>query len=226
MVSFNTWRSLVDGESISAIPDSEDLHAHYDFSANSTTTSFVEDQSGNGHDLDNGEGFEDFTTINGRQAGEFDKNGNNLIYSDTFNTVSVPYTVFYVVDKETDNSESEEHRVLGVNSSTNAEIDHRDDGIFVEDGGSNRIFAGDPSHNIVTHRRSSNAVLRSQGEQRATADQSVSMDIVIVGNRGGGANTEQGFNGAIGEILIYPEDKGNIFEDVEQYLAEKWEIDI
>lgn len=70
----------------SAIPDSEDLHARYDFSQYSGDSGFS-DLIGNGYDLTNGSITSVSESINGVQAGEFD-GADDGVWSDSFSSFS------------------------------------------------------------------------------------------------------------------------------------------
>jgi len=201
-----------------AIPDAQDLYAHYDFSKEDGSTT-VTDQTGNGRDI-SGSYSGTSVDINGVQAGDFDGSDDNL--STTWSTVSEPWHIFAVIQYKTesgdilDGASQAESRMYGP--------------VFGDwrlyQGGSSVVIGGtsDTNPHIIGGLFGSTDVLRLDGSQLASAD-SGSSDLtgLTVGSRG---NNEKYGDVKIGEILVYPQDKSDIQSEIEQYLSDKWGITI
>lgn len=201
------------------IPDSEDLHAHYDFSDIETTTSTVPDLTGNGYDLTGG--FTSLSqTINGVAVGEFD--GSDDSVSTAFAEIPQPNQIFVVLEMTGDNT-----------SNTGFIYDGNDtnNGRNVFTGSSDwRIFAG----NFVTGGSADrNPHIANAYYDGANSKADIDGANVLSGDAGGegldgflvGASAgDDNAPAKIGEILIYPQDKTGIEADIEQYLSNKWGI--
>ena len=226
MSDFTTWRSLVDGEEIDVIPDSGDLHAQYDATALSLSDDdSVEtwvDESGNGHDLTSGTSPTYKTdVINGKPVVRFDGVGEFLDVA--FSELPQPVTVFMVAVV----------RDTGVNDLFDSETS-TDFKFHTDNDDSYAFFAGGDS-NI----NGSTADINSAEIQTLLADGSDTEFRIngvqdASGNAGGdglngltvgaGKDDDRHAEADIGEIAIYPEDKSGIYDDVEQYLSDKWGV--
>ena len=96
---FNEWYSLVDGQIIRAIPDSENLHAHYEIPLQPESDSEVIDplidKSGNGHDADAvGEPTMDESGLNSTETAILDGDDYWEIGPSDWGTISPPITVY------------------------------------------------------------------------------------------------------------------------------------
>ena len=226
MSNFTTWRSLVDGRGIAAIPDSEDLQARYDFSEYSGTSNF-DDLTGNGYDLTNGSISSLSANINGRQAGEFD-GVDDSVWSSTFSEVSEPVTFFLVA--EVDDSPNDLNTTIQSNSS-------EDDNIFYDNRGGENVWTlnadsgdlagGEISDILITGLYDgSNSILRSNGVQVDSGSvEYTGLDVLGLGSREP-KSSDRYFDGKIGEVLVYPMDKSGSFDEIESYLADRWSINI
>jgi len=200
----------------SPIPDSADLHAHYDFSREDGSTP-VEDQTGNGFDLSGS--FSGVTeSINGVQAGDF--NTDNLTVS--FSNQSQPNHVFIVTqpDVVVDNqspfdADTGSGQLIFQTANNNWSIFA---GTTVEDG----PLTTDPVI-ISALFNGSNSEIRVNGTASNGSVGSGTLDGVSLGARGSGSNN---YSGAIGEVLVYPQDKSAIVPEVENFLSNKWGITI
>jgi len=213
----------VDGQTVftSGLPDAADLIANYDFSAGSTTTTFVEDQSGNGHDLTGGPFASLSRTINGVQAGEFDGSTSQRM-DVSFTTIAQPITVFAVVEFD---GGSGDHRIFDGNSDFMA-IQYDGSNIEVFGGG---FFIGPDdaqTDDVVTVLFDGvSSEIRLNGTQIATGDiGSNALDGITVGIQRN--DILRAFDGLIGQIVVYDGDKSGIFSDVESFLSSKWGVTI
>ena len=99
MSDFTTWRSLVDGEEIGVIPDSENLHAQYDATQSESITTENgsvtqwDDLSGNDHHLTGS--ATGTTTIGTNNAVAFDSDKMDV----TFDSISTPYTIYILIEE-------------------------------------------------------------------------------------------------------------------------------
>lgn len=210
----------IDGGSFglaTAIPDSGDLQAHYDFSEEDGSTP-VTDQSGNGHDL-SGSYSGVSRDINGVQAGDFDGTDDNLTVS--FSAESQPNHIFIVAQADSisgnespfDADTAVDQLIFATGSSNNWAINSGD---TVEDG------SADTSAVIISGLyNGASSAIRVNGVESTGNAGTASLDGISLGARGDGTNP---FDGTIGEVLVYPQDKSGIVSDVESYLSDKWGI--
>jgi hypothetical protein len=230
----NSNRITVDGALIVSgtppIPDSESLHARYDFREyNSTATSGFEDLTGNGHDLINGSITDVSESINGQQAGNFD-GSNDSVYSDSFSDIA-PATIAGVA--RPDHTDIAIRTIFeGVdNDTTRAAVGHLGVGgnpAGIANNNNLILGTGDVSLSIYI-----GILSDTDGffEQRTTDNQytksgasgSRPIERVEVGGhdeRGGDY-----WHGAIGEMLIYPDIRtSSQIDDIRAYLNEEWGI--
>jgi len=223
----------VDGQTVFSagpvIPDEGDLHARYDWTQASGTSS-VSDLSGNGFDL-TGSYSGPNASINGNQAGDFDGIDDELNVS--FAAENTPVSIFLAVrwDVVQTGLGNTEYIYDSADSSFEIFLNNNGNGDW-QFGGSSFFNDGaaDTNPAIVS------AIYRSSGNTselfiNGSSSADASGDI--------GSNSLQGFNlgddgsstgrygeFSIGEILIYPQDKSSIRSDVENYLSTKWGITI
>ena len=210
---------------IDAIPDSEDLHAHYDFSEySSSQTSNFEDLSGNGHDLVNGSITDVTASINGVQAGNFDGDDDG-VFSNSFSAVPTPYTTIVVCEMD---ASSGINTAIQQNTANFASLqyDASDNQVSARDDEGGAIIGGDNGTVLISHiRDEADSKLRTDQTEHTGDSQFEDMDVLSVGSANPRDDSNY-FNGSIGEVLVYPSDKFSIIEDIEQYLIAKWNLTI
>lgn len=206
-----------------AIPDSESLHARYDFSQEDGTMP-VSDLSDNGYDLVNGSYSGVTESINGVQAGEFD-GVDDSVWSDTV-TSPGSLMVFMVLDAP-DPFGSEQVWYQGYESDGNYMSSGVQDGwhILSDD---HVTGTDNPDVNLLTGVWDDNdgeIILREDGVQTASLSTSIRPhDVITLASEN--PYQDRYAEGAIGEVLVYPDiDMGRI-SDVESYLADKWGVSI
>ena len=235
MTEFTQWRSLVDGERVSAIPDSveDQAHAWYD-----AQEAFDSSQDGNQVTTwqDKEENFDATGTgatvredgINGNIALEFDAVDDTFsISSSDWQTISPPNTIFIVC--EFNGSIENPYHI----------IDQADDGDrnwvrwnpFASPE-SWEITAGDPvtgsddtSTQLITAQYDSDGSIRENGSETGSGDTgSGDMKDLQIGSQ---RDEDRYWDGMIGEIVICD---GSIpsedIESMESYLSSKWDIPI
>jgi len=216
----------IDGQDVlSAIPDSGDLHARYDWTQ-ASGTSTVTDQTGNGFDL-TGSYTGPTATINGNQAGRFDATNNDEI-DVSFTAEATPVSIFLVMRWE------------GFASNARYVFDSADSGVEIflnRNGNGNWEFGGssffsdgivDKNNHIVS------AIYKAGGN---TSELYIDGGTTPDASGDIGTNSLQGFligddstttdrygDFSIGEVLIYPQDKSAIRTDIESYLSDKWGV--
>lgn len=210
----------------SAIPDSEDLHAHYDATALSLSdgdaVSTWGDESGNGHDLTAGTAPTFVADgINGNPGVSFD--GADDFLDVVFSTLSRPNHIFVVV------------KFRSVPSSTTNVIDAETDtdrNVLLQDGNNDwGIYAGSSvkGSNADTNNHVLGALFDGASSNlRIDGTEDLSGDPGSQGLNGLTVGAEVNLNNYspidVGEILLYPQDKSSIVSDIEQYLGDKWGI--
>lgn len=201
------------------IPDSEDLHAHYDFPQEDGAMP-VTDQTGNGYDLTDGSYTGVGTSINGVQAGDYD--GTDDATYTSFSEVSQPTTVSLVIQLESTPGDffdgfSGASELIRARDST---------GNFGAFAGSNfdSTFSSDTNAHIITVLfNGASSVFRIDGQNVASGDSGTNgLDGVTLGSRGAGSQNHSDIR--IGEVLVYSQDKSSIFGDIDSYLSDKWGI--
>ena len=222
--SYEKWRSIIDGREI-GIPDSEDLHARYDFSQYSGTSGFA-DLSDNNNDLVNGSITGVGASINGRQAGEFDGE-DDTIRTDAFSGLS-EFTFAFVFEPMTSESYGGDdlHHVIQFGDSDISQRFGWINGEWNLWGSSGATGSEDTGIKIVTGYVYDDVeqILREDGTETG------------VGNDSRGEATNIGLGSmepredgryapmAFGEMLIYPGDKTDIFDELESYLDDGWDV--
>jgi len=212
----------VDGQTVftagPSIPDSADLHAHYDFSLEDGSAP-VPDQTPNGFDL-TGSYSGIGRSINGVQAGEFSNDSLSVSFTAESqpNTIAMVAKLDFVGELEFFDGGSSFNLIRAENDGPffNLEAGSGAEGL---DGAS----ADTNVHVFVALFDGTNSLLRIDGSQFSGDAGSNSLDGVTLGSRNGG-----GFNhdGLIGECLVYTQDKSSIFSDIENYLGSKWGITV
>ena len=222
MSNFTTWRSLVDGNDITLeIPDSENLHGHYDFSKEDGTTPVI-DQSGNGFDLGEGSYSGVNVDINGVQAGEFDGSNDGVWHGGSFTDLR-PCTVYAVVEGDPDGQDgaiaalSDDFHMLRASGLWEFQSNDPVEGTSE---------AGDKL--LTTIDEGDVAKFREEGDQKDEGSIGSEREVtkIGVGNQNVRSDFDgRYFDGKIGEILLYEVDHDDdTADDVESYLANKWGI--
>ena len=226
---FNEWYSLVDGQIILDIPDSGNLHAHYDITQQpenvGETIDPLIDHSDNGHDLsavgspeliDNG-----FT---GGQTASLD--GSNdawIISSSDWATLSQPYTAYTVVDLQDSGGDQ---KIYDAHDASERSILDWDEewrmwaGSFLGSGDvdlDRRIIAGvfDGGDSVFRIDRSTDDTGNVDGD---------GLSELAIGRRG--VNTsEQYWDGEMVELLFYnAKHDSDMIDEVESYLNSKYSL--
>ena len=215
---------------IDAIPDSEDLHAHYDATTISASDgdsiSTWSDQTDNDHDLTAGaEPIYKTDILNGNPIVRFD--GVDDFLNVSFSEQSQPNTIFVVFQLNSVESSRNNH-IIDANTGNNQAF-------FTDDSNDQnyQLFAGNriggntqsapPETYIASNLfNETSSEFRLNGTTDSTGDVGINnLDGITVGAQGGGDNNTEV---DIGEILVYPSDKSQIFNDVESYLNDKWGV--
>lgn len=221
-------RVLFDAEP--AIPDSGDLHAHYDASALSLSdgqsVSTWGDETGNGYDLTAGAAPTYRTSIiNGNPVVRFD--GVDDYLSVDFTALPQPNTIYIVAQLPTaDGSQDDSFYDSNEGSIPNQHLYRNNVGTWNAFAGS-QLNDGSIDSNAHIHGvkwDGVNTTIRIDGTEVVSGDAGgQSLDGLIMGaNAIIGAFAEMD----IGEMLIYPSDKSSIQSDIETYLSNKWGITI
>lgn len=199
-----------------SVPTDGLLH-HYDFSADSTTTSEVEDLAGS--DNITGSFSSLSNTINGVQSGTF--NQGDSLSSGFTTTIDQPYILFYV-GEFVNNGNQQTIDDTGDNSLISRR--GQDSGYPYQMNHGNNIDGGsgteDPEivRNVID---SGNSGVWKNGIEQVTGNAgSNSLTDIIISRDGN-------FEGEFGEILIYnPDASGYDTPSVESYLSSKWGITV
>lgn len=204
----------------SAIPDSGDLQARYDWTG-ASGTSTVTDLSGNGHDL-TGTYTGPTATINGNQAGEFD--GADDLLTVDWTDLPQPNHVFMVYQFIADSDDV--RSVIDGDSDGRQKFGNNGQGnIDLYAGNANNVVGGDADtkpHVVSALFDGANSALRLDGADVASGDAGgEDSGGLTVGAEPGGGNYADVY---VGEILHYPMDKSGSQSDIEGYLADKWGI--
>lgn len=223
----------VDGELVDlvqpATPDSEDLHAHYDFSKEDGSVP-VPDETDNGYDLDQGAYTGVGVSINGVQAGEFDGT-DDTVYLGASSFSDITPATFAMVFEPTSTPDDTDQFVYLADNSDNFGLRKREGAWEWGDVQNNNIAEGgsvNTEPTLLVGTLSSSGVLRVNGSEVASGD--------TVGSR---SLTEYGFasrqpyqndrNPPVnwGEILVYPDERSSSqISEIESYLSDKWGITI
>ena len=202
----------------STIPDSELLHAAYDFSKEDGTTPVV-DRSDNNLDLDTGSYSGVNDDINGVQAGEFD--GVDDTVFTTSGSMDFPYLVATV--HRPDDTDGNHVPVMPSDSFVFHKIDAGD--FFMRTTNSVRGSAATEGDAVIhlSVFDGDDSEIRIDGSVDASGSQdNVDYDGVGVGSRESGDS--EFYDGAIGEVLLY--DGIPDIGEVESYLSNKWGVSI
>lgn len=215
------------GLGYSAIPDSEDLQAHWDVTQESLSDgdsiTTLTDQSGNGNDLSavgspkanaNGIGSNTTASLDGVDDG---------FEWPIPSSISQPYSIFFVAKQNATYSFQELWRTRATNN------------YFADTGGSWSVFAGNSTidsgttpdttaHVFDTFAKSTDE-LYLDGTQEASGDAGGDA-LQDTFHLGYDPDNSRFMELEFGELLLYPQDKSGIRSDVEQYLADKWGITI
>ena len=225
MVDFTggTWRSLIDGSEVSAIPDSvvDQSFAWYDFSEEDGELPVVDRSENDNYDefnLTDGGYSGVNVTINGVQAGEFD--GVDDILETSVVSEGQPNTIHFVIDAPSQSSNKYIFDSGGANhqirilSSDEIDIQGDLDGGDITDSPSviTCVFDGD---NSEIHQ---DGVTVASG---SIASDSMGDTTTLMARPG-----NDYVDGILGETIIFPDRDDNRQSDVEGYLANKWGISL
>ena len=228
MVDFTggTWRSLIDGSEVGAIPDSENLHAHYDaqeINANDQdTVTTWGDLSGNDFDA-TGNGATYVTDgINGNASLSFDGTDDQFdVSTSDWATISTPFAVFAIVELADDNESNQMFITGNVENDLHAlrwspgEWELRLTGDALSGSGDGTV------QQISGIYDGGESEIREEGTQTGTSDiGSGNIENISIGNRG--LDQTGYWDGMIGEILVY--EQIPTISDVESYLIDKWNV--
>ena len=207
------------------IPDGQDLHARYDFRQYSGTSNFA-DLSDNDNDLVNGSITGVGASINGQQAGEFD-GVDDSISTDAFSGLSA-FTFAFVFDPTTSDGYGDDdlHHVIQFGDS---DLSQRFGWIFGNWnlwGADGADGSEDTGIKIVTGYVDDGVeqILREDGTETGVGNDSRG-DATNIGLGSAEPDTDGRYAPmAFGELLIYPEDKTAIFDELESYLDDGWDV--
>ena len=212
----------VDGRAVArrAIPDSEELHYHYDFSEyDTTTTSDIPDLSGNDRTLDEGS-FTGYDTINGVQAADFNSGNNDRVGTGVDDLQ--PIEVFVIV--EVDTSEGVIIDLLDVNAPDRHSIEIRSEGWYYNNDGGTDLDGKMEDGEQLASVQVGNDNLEGRVEDSSQGSNSLgtnAADGISLGGHDGGGGF---FTGQIGEVLAYPPRSSSQRSDVWGYLNNKWSL--
>ena len=210
---------------IDAIPDSEDLHARYDFRVEDGSLP-VTDQTGNGNDLDSGSYSGVGVDINGKQAGLFDDDNDDAIFGD-FSALSQPnhiFASFELVSDPNDNS--------FIYDSQGGAFDQafgpgRDNGAYGAVAGSAIVTeqlgdSGDIVVSSVLFNGENSSIDLNDGTATASGDAgSETLDGFRIGSASRG-DTVDYTNVKVGEVLVYSDDKSDSEQEIIDHLTQEW----
>jgi len=214
-----------DGSTVfgNAIPDSEDLHAHYDattlgLSDGDSVTTWA-DETSNDHDLTAGDAPTFRTDVlSSNPVVRFD--GDYLDVA--FSSQAQPNHVFVVVATHVTD---EFGYVMDAESGSRQAIRYDDDGDMTLFAGSNGDVSYSPGtsfHVFSVLFDGSDSQLRADGSDKTTGDPGDGeLDGITLGDK-----EDEGtpLDGDVAELLIYPMDKSDVAADVESYLNDKWGV--
>jgi len=221
----------VDGQTVFSavqVPDSGDLHARYDATelsfSDGQSVSTWNDQTGNGHDLTAGTPPTYISNgINGNPVVSFD--GVNDFLDVAWSALSQPNHVFVVFQLQKTTGPSTFQAITDSANSSNRNVFSADDEFVMFAGSAINGTASDTNNHIgsaLFDTTTSN--LRIDGSQVASGNVGTqSLDGFRVGSAPNGTEFAEIY---IGEILVYPQDKSGIENDVEIFLSNKWGITI
>jgi len=205
---------------IGSIPDSQDLHARYDFSEEDGSLPVV-DQTGNGYDLSLG-GYSGISTdINGVQAGNFNGTDDFVEYDGSFLDIR-PISLFIVVDHEGGDSEF----IFSGNANNFVVMGWETSSWYARFGQTVYGGADDTKQliSLIDAGSGGTSELRENGSQTGSGDLG-SENITTVGLGKDIYNNGRFWDGQIGEVLLYNKQVSDSTRDeAEAYLADKWGI--
>jgi len=212
----------VDGQTVftagAPLPTNNLVH-RYDFSAPSTTTTFVEDLAGS-DDLTIGS-FSGFRTLNGLQVGDFD---NDIIQGSWGVSLTEPFSTVIVVKMDTLN---------GVNILTDGFASFTMQSVYHDNNNRWQMFNGNGIGGTNTPSPTNANYVTAIFD--STDELYVSGSFQVSGNAGsrspggislGDDHDRRGLflDGFLGEVLVYDSDLSTnpTRGDVEQYITDKW----
>ena len=194
----------------------------WDFSADNTTTTFVEDKSNDNNDLTQGPGFS-FDTINGVQSGDFDGNTQYIRNDGAFATA--PFSIFMVIDVD-DTVTNFQRMFHGGSNSYDVRVNGTEFNIQSNFGDS----ISDTIVGVVNQQSNGTYEARTDGVSHGTLSTVLTptIDNVTLGDRFPDQPVgEDGYDGSIGSCLIYDQTlSSSEVNDIETFLANKWGVSI
>jgi len=218
----------VDGDvvfSAEATLPTQNLIHRYDFSAPSTTTTFVEDLSGS-DDLTTGS-FQGFRTLNGLQVGDFD---DDFIKGSWSSSPSEPFSYATVVRYD-DTDLPVSIPIDGFNEFVNVILFHPGNGghsIFQGSGIANSANPSPTVEHVYVTNFDSTDELFIDGTSVVSGDAGSLIPTGITLGADHQDRSFSGFDGVIAEVLVYDSDLSTspARADVEAYLGDKWGITV
>ena len=209
----------VDGDVVfSAEPQvpTQGLLHHWDWSAPSSTTSFVEDLAGS---VDATGTFNGFGTINGKQSGSFTGGANFETSSlQSFSSNRLIATVF-----QSDPAQTSATQAIWDNASGDQVVHWEKNGFyrFLQQGPIIQGGNSSAAPHISLVQIDTTDIIRIDGNQIASGDAgNETMNNMQFGTTIGGGVFD--LLGEIGEILMYDLSNAPPFSDIEDYLSASW----
>jgi len=201
----------------------------WDFGANNSTTTFIEDKSNDNNDLTGGS-FSNFDTINGRKAANFDNVAGDSGSTDYIRNdgafAQFTYSFFIVVD--VDDPSTSFQRIF--HGSDGFDFRTSSGGFDLPGGSSFGNASSDTICSVVNMDSSRTFEARTDGVSHGTITTNVDREIsnATFGGRFPAKPVgEDMYDGSIGECLIYdvPLSSTDV-DDIESFLANKWNVTI
>lgn len=210
------------------VPDSSDLHAHYDATelsglSDGDTVSTWADQSGNAYDLaaTNSPVYKP-DVLNGNAIVRYGGSGD--YHQVNFSAISQPTTIYVVVDANAFDARSVVESADGTDRQILRSTDSTDGWAFW--AGDSFQVSGDTSTPVILGGvfNSTDSILRVNGAETAANPGTNGLAGLTLGAQYDGSQNY--LDGDIAEVLVYPQDKSGIVTDIEQYLSDKWGISL
>ena len=225
---FTDWFSLFDGQILVGIPDSVELHAHYDFSREDGSLP-IADVSDNNFDLDQGGYSGVGGEINGNQAGVFDGVGDAVWLDDGD---SIDTITFYIVCSSGDLSDNDDYTILQTENNLDNHALEWSDGNWRTYPRTSITGSSDQSSQLFTviwDGDSGDITIRENGSETGTGTSDpfdFRLDEFGLGSKEPFSSSDF-FEGEIGEVIISPEVPNDSERDeMESYLTGKWNISL
>ena len=220
MTEFTTWRSLVDGAEIAAIPDSEDLHSAYfadnlELNENDDVIEW-QDQGDDSLDLTPDNNPPKFLDDPPRVEFEI---GEEQDLSTSFSDLPQPYSIFLVVDSD-DNSSSDTDYFFSEESGSGNVALHTDDDSVYAMRAMDKVSGGNPDadeHILVGRFDGDDSELRLDGSVLATGD--------VGGNDLNEHRLNRRDSGSdfrLKSVMVYATVDSEVVENVEEFLDKRF----